>query len=116
MNLTEEELRRLMARAKLADKLSPLEDAYAKKCAALDEIRDLLDDYERQYLTPRNLTFEGMLLPRIASIVRGSPNKPPDPTPTWPRPASERQEDRRGESWRSLPAGASSLRPSPQRV
>jgi hypothetical protein len=49
---------------------------------ALDEIRGLLDEYEREYLTPRNLTFEGMLLPRIARIVRGSPNTQGQPRPT----------------------------------
>lgn len=51
----------------------------------LDEICALLDDYERQHLTPRNLAFEGMLLPRIAQIARGrtsSPNRPGAEAPT----------------------------------
>ena len=42
----------------------------------LDEIRATLDDYEREHLTPRNLAFEGMLLPRIAQLARGQTSSP----------------------------------------
>lgn len=64
MNFTEEELRLI--------KSSPRLKRACSDSDRLREIRELLDDYERQHLAPRNLQFAGALLPRIASIVRNT--------------------------------------------
>lgn len=49
--------------------------AITEATAALSEIRSLIDDYEREHLTPRGLKYEGMILPRIAALSRtSSPN------------------------------------------
>ena len=42
----------------------------------LTDIRELLDAYEREHLAPRNLKFEGMILPRVVELARGQTSSP----------------------------------------
>jgi len=46
-------------------------DRAADRLAKLEQIGAILDEYEREHLTPRGLKFEGMILPRIAQLTRG---------------------------------------------
>lgn len=46
--------------------------AIADSTAPLTEIRTLIDDYEREHLTPCGLKYEGLILPRIAALSRAS--------------------------------------------